>query len=370
MSILDQLDADTRRILETYGFDEATFAALRERVREGSLSPESTVVSDTVEPPDAEEIVRLPEPGDDGHGDAREAGLEALGAGAVASVVLNGGMATRFGGVVKGIVEAVDGRSFLELKIDQAARLASELGADVPVAVMTSFATDAPTRSFVAERGLDEPVYFSQYVSLRLEADGELFRTAEGSPSLYSPGHGDLLPALRESGTLETLRARGVRYLMVSNVDNLPARLDPAVVGSHILAGRPMTVEVVENTGDVGGAPAKVGGKSMILESMRFPKGFDHSTLPVTNVNTVTFDLEALDREFDLTWLYVSKKVEGRPAVQLEHLFHEASAHLETTYLQVPALGPHGRFLPVKTPDDLAQAQDTLRELMARPPLA
>ena len=30
-------------------------------------------------------------------------------------IVLAGGMATRFGGVVKAVVEAVDGRSFLEI---------------------------------------------------------------------------------------------------------------------------------------------------------------------------------------------------------------------------------------------------------------
>ena len=97
--------------------------------------------------------------------------------------------------------------------------------------------------------------------------------------------------------------------------------------------------------------------------------GFDHSRLPVTNVNTVTFDIDALDRDFDLTWLYVEKTVEDRTAVQIEHLYHEASATLPTTYLQVLATGPRGRFLPVKRPADLDAAQPVLRELLASPPL-
>jgi UTP--glucose-1-phosphate uridylyltransferase len=101
------------------------------------------------------------------------------------------------------------------------------------------------------------------------------------------------------------------------------------------------------------------------VESIRFPPGFDHSSLPVTNVNTVTFDLEALDRDFDLSWLYVEKMVEGRQAVQLEQVFHEASASLPTSYLRVPVTGPRSRFVPVKTPEDLAAAQDQLRELLA-----
>jgi UTP--glucose-1-phosphate uridylyltransferase len=156
---------------------------------------------------------------------------------------------------------------------------------------------------------------------------------------------------------------------MVSNVDNLFARLDPVVLGMHIRGGRPMTAEVAENTGTPGGAPARVDGKPMLLESMRFPADFDQSRLPSVNVNTVTFDLDALDRDFDLTRLYVEKKVEGRTAVQLEHLFHEASAFMPTTYLEVPVTGPASRFLPIKTPQDLETAQDELRALVKRPPL-
>lgn len=369
MPVMDQLSLETRRVLDTYGFDERQFTQLQSRVRDGSLSPASNVVRGTVEPPAPEDVVRLPGPGEEGFERARAAGLEILRAGAAASVVLNGGMATRFGGAVKGVVEAVDGKSFLEVKLAQTAQIAAEVGADVSTAVMTSFATDTATRQFLAARGLGEPLFFSQYVSLRLEPDGSLFRTDDGEPSLYGPGHGDFLVAFRRSGTLEKLRSRGVRYVMVSNVDNLPARLDPTVLGTHALAGKPMTVEVVANFGDVGGAPVRVDGRPMILESMRFPPGFDHGRLPVTNVNTATFDLDALDREFDLTWLYVEKKVDGGTAVQLERLFHEAAVFLPTTYLQVEATGPRGRFLPVKMPADLVAAQEPLRQLLARAPL-
>jgi UTP--glucose-1-phosphate uridylyltransferase len=369
VSVLESLDPTTREVLATYGFDEQEFMTLRARVHDGALSPESNIVHGRVEPPRPEDITALPGPDQPGYAEAHAAGLGILRDGAVAAVVLGGGMATRFGGVVKGVVPAVDERSFLELKLGQAADLAEALGASIPVAVMTSFATDAITREFVAERGLPPPLYFSQYVSLRLRPDGELFRTSDGSVSLYSPGHGDLLLALRRSGMLGQLRALGVRYIMVSNVDNVPARLDPVVLGSHVLAGRPMTAEVVANTGDVGGSPARVADQLMIVESMRFPADFDHAQLPVINVNTVTFDLEALDREFDLTWIYVEKAVDGRPAVQLERLYHEASAFMPTTYLLVPPIGPQGRFLPIKTPVDLETAQESLRQILARGPL-
>jgi UTP--glucose-1-phosphate uridylyltransferase len=363
-----ELDAETRGVLDRFGFDAARFAELRERVRTGVLSPDSNIVCGELEPPAAADLVALPDRGDDE--DARAAGMGALAAGRVAAVVLNGGMATRFGGVVKGTVEVLDGRSFLELKLASTAEVAAGLGAAVPVAVMTSFATDAPTREFVAMRRLPEPVWFSQFVSLRLERDGELFRGADGRPSPYAPGHGDFLTAFRRSGVLERLREAGVRHVMVSNVDNLGARIDPAVVGMHLLGGRPVTAEVAAKGGDLGGAPVRLDGRPQLLEAPRFPPSFDQSRIPVFNVNTVTLDLDVLARDYDLTWLYVEKSVDGRTAVQLERVFHEVTAFVPTTFLVVPRDGPRGRFFPIKTPEDLEATRGALRELLATSPLA
>jgi UTP--glucose-1-phosphate uridylyltransferase len=274
-------------------------------------------------------------------------------------------MATRFGGVVKAVLAAVGGMSFLEAKLVQTAALEREVGLAVPVALMTSFATDAAIREHVVERGLGEPIVFNQFVSLRLEASGELYRDAEGRPSLYAPGHGDLYQALQRSGTLDELRARGVRVVTVSNVDNLGARVDPVVVGAHLLGGNPLTCEVARKEGDMGGAPVRVDGRVQLVEGPRFPPEFDQDLTPVFNTNTALFDIDALDVDYDLSWLYVRKAVDGRDAVQLERLYHEASALVPTTYLEVPRRGPRGRFSPIKTPADLERAQDDLRELIS-----
>ena len=121
-------------------------------------------------------------------------------------MILAGGMATRFGGVVKAVLTAVDGMSFLEAKLAQTAALERALDCTVPVALMTSFATDDAVRAHVVERELGDPLVFHQFVSLRLEASGELFLDGSGRPSLYAPGHGDLFQAARRSGTLDELR--------------------------------------------------------------------------------------------------------------------------------------------------------------------
>lgn len=360
-------DRETAVVLERFGFDEPLFEVLRARVADGELSSESNVIRGSIEPPRAGDVTSLPAPGDADYEDTREAGFDALRRGEVAQVVLAGGMATRFGGVVKAVLAAVDGMSFLEAKLMQTAALEREVGLTVPVALMTSFATDAAIRDHVAERDLGDPLVFHQFVSLRLEESGELFRDKEGNVSLYAPGHGDLFPALRRSGTLDALRDRGVRYVTVSNVDNLGARVDPVVVGSHIVSGMRLTCEVARKEGDMGGAPVRTDGRLQLVEGPRFPADFDQDRAPVFNTNTALFHIDVLDAEYDLSWLYVLKEVEGRGAVQLERLYHEVTAFVEAEYLEVPRRGPRGRFLPIKTPADLQQAEGDLRELVSAP---
>jgi hypothetical protein len=119
----------------------------------------------------------------------------------------------------------------------------------------------------------------------------------------------------------------------------------------------------------MGGAPVRVDGKLQLLEGPRFPPGFDQDLVSVFNTNTAVFDLDALDADYDLTWMYVEKAVGERTAVQLERVYHEVTRFLPTTYLVVPRSGPRGRFLPIKTPDDLAAAREDLRELLAASPI-
>lgn len=370
-AILDQVDAPTRETLVHYGFDPARFAALQAGIRSGRISNDANMLTGVVEPPRDADLARLPQRGAPGWEEAYTRGIAAIRAGQVAMAVLNGGMATRFGGVVKGIVEAVEGRSFLEWKLSEAARVAHAAGGEVPCVVMNSFATDEATRDFlgrIGERGemLPEPIFFAQFVSLRMRPDGSLFTDSAGRPSLYGPGHGDFTEALRTSGVFGRLRDRGVRYLMLSNVDNLGARIDPVVVGMHLRGGRPITVEVAaKQPGDAGGAPARVNGRLIHVEGFRFPPGFDQERIRVFNCNSFVFDLDALDQDFPLTWFHVEKEVEGRKAVQLERLVNELTSFLDAQFLEVPRTGPRGRFFPIKAPDDLEEARPALRAMLA-----
>jgi UTP--glucose-1-phosphate uridylyltransferase len=359
-----EFDEKTQRVLDEYGFDQVPFAALAARLAERGFDPDAARLTAEVRLPGAGILTRCPAPGTAEHARLAAIGRRAIAAGEVGTVVLNGGMATRFGGVVKGIVPAARGRSFLDLKIAQI-RIAS--GDRAPILLMNSFATAADTAKHLAALGLVDRVRcFSQFVSVRLTPGGEVFRGAAGAASLHAPGHGDFSYAIARSGELARFVEGGGRWLTLSNVDNLGAGLDPAIIGMHVAGGRPISVELVESyPGDVGGFPAIVGGRVAIVEAFRLPRSFDATTIPVFNTNTFVFDAAILAAHPDLDWFAVRKQVDGRDAIQFERLVGQLTEHAEVAWLEVPREGSASRFLPIKVPADLAARAAELESALA-----
>ncbi len=349
----DAIEAQARerlRGLEELALDRPLISAFAGQLAAGRLGPHVNRFERDPEPVGPDDVELAADFAPQQSARYQALGSEALAAGRVACAVLNGGMATRFGGEVKGVVEAVGGRPFLEIKRAQA------LGrGPLPFLVMNSFATHRATLEFLADRDLEAGVEsFLQGVSLRLTPEGELFEEEGGGISLYAPGHGDFPDAIRDSGLLAKLERRGVSWIMLSNVDNLGAEPDPLVIGYHISHGRPLTCEIAEVArGDVGGTPAWADGRIQIVEGLRFSDAFDFSRLHFVSTNTFLFSLEALAERFPLSWCYVEKTVAGRPAVQMERLVNELSRFVDTAYLATPRSGPQGRFFPIKSPEDL-----------------
>jgi UTP--glucose-1-phosphate uridylyltransferase len=359
-------DVRTAALLARYGFDEALFQRLRQRLRAGAVA-EDNVLRGRVEPPAPEDLYALPPRGSPAFAALTERGERAIAAGEVGVVILAGGMATRFGGGVKAAVEVFPGWSFLALKLADVARTAERLTTRIPVYLLVSFATHDVVEQLgrLAARPTVPVETVPQFLLLRLSPDGELLQGADGKPSPYACGHGDLTFALRASGALARFRQAGGKSLLVSNVDNLGATLEPAVIGAHLERGRAVTVEAVQGEpGDVGGAPARVDGTLQVVESFRFPASFPQETLPVFNTNTFVLDAAAIDRDFELTWFRVRKKVDGREAIQFERLLGEVTAHLPTGLLVVPRHPPDGRFEPIKEPEDLEKRREGIRAIL------
>ena len=358
-------ESDRTQLLEA-GLDLGRLRQHIARVR--SETPEDNFVRGSISAPDATEIESLPPAGSEAYRALERRGLEALEAGHVALVVLAGGMATRMGGVVKALVEALPGHTFLDLRLNETQSNLRRYGKQPPLWIMTSYATDAGIRAALGPRRDGERIAtFQQFVSARLTPEGGIFLGDDGKPSIHAPGHGDLPEALQQSGLIQPFVARGGRVVMMTNLDNLGGTLDPAVIGHHLAHGDPVTSEVVDKVGsDRGGIPARVDGRLVVLEEFRIPPSFDANSVRVFNTNVFHFDARALS-ELDMPWTFfrVTKKVDGRSAIQFERLVNEITFRLPTHYLRVPRSGPDARFLPVKDLDEL-EARRAENELIAR----
>ncbi len=385
---LADLPAPLQEHLGRSGFDAERLITLArpimERARSGAPpgagAGDRNRIGGRVEPPREGDIVDAPTPGTEVHRRLEDKGLAAIAGGEVALCVLAGGMATRMGGVVKALVEACDGRTFLDLRLAESAAWRKRVGVAVPLWLMTSESTDGGIRAALAKSGAPDGVStFTQDVGLRLTREGRLFRGDDGQPSTYSPGHGDLPDALRRSGLLRDFVAGGGRTVWIANLDNLGASVDAALLGAFLERDRDVMVEVAPKAeGDRGGIPVwadapDAGGdggaavrRLQVLEEFRLPKDFDAEAVRVFNTNTFLVRAQALlGAQVRWSWFEVEKKVEGRVAVQFERLLQELTSAMPAAYARVPREGAASRFLPVKDHGELARRAADIRAAAA-----
>jgi UTP--glucose-1-phosphate uridylyltransferase len=359
--MLETLPPDVAATLREFHFDRIPFDSLRARVAAATDLEEMHRIREPIQPGSPSAVRTMPD-AKSAEGQALAAeGAAAIARGELAAVVLAGGMATRFGSTVKALATLFDDSPvrFIDAKLADIARGGQ---GHVDTTFMTSFATDAAIAKALEGTRAHRA---RQFASLRLTQKGELFHDSHGHVSMHATGHGDLPAALAVSGALARLRAKGVRTVLMSNVDNLGATLDPAVYAMHRKLGSAITVELVSKiTGDKGGIPVSLDGRLVLAEAFRLPKGFPQDDFPMFNTNTLWLDLDALDGKFPWTWCIAKKKVDGLEAIQLERLVGELTWWKPTSYLQVPRAGAASRFLPVKDLDELERSRPAIETVL------
>jgi UTP--glucose-1-phosphate uridylyltransferase len=376
---LGGLTEAAREKLARAGFDAAWFlsmaAPLREAEKRGLDAASERVrrqqrnrLAGPARAPETGDILEPPAPGSERHAALVRAGLEALGRGEVALCVMSGGMATRMGGVVKAMEPVFDARTFLDHRLAEARLWRERTGHVLPLWLMTSEATRGPIEAAIAASGAQGfASCFDQGLALRLTPAGHVFVDARGEVQTYATGHGDLVDALRKSGLLHRFVEGGGKVVMIANLDNLGATIDPALVGLFLERHERCMVEVVEKeANDRGGIPVLVEGKLQVLEEFRLPEGFDPAEVRVFNTNTFHVDARTLlEVPIDWHWCEVEKKVQDATVIQFERLLQELTAATTSTYVRVPREGEGARFMPVKDFAELERRKESIRLVLA-----
>jgi len=291
---------------------------------------------------------------------------------------LNGGLGTSMGmDKAKSLLPVRDGKSFLDLIVEQVQHARSETGARLPLILMNSFRTQDDSLAALAKHeglavdGL--PLDFLQNQEPKLRTDDLTPVTWEADPTLEwcPPGHGDLYTALLASGVLRQLLDAGFRYASVSNSDNLGAAPNPTIAGWFAASGAPYAAELCRRTAAdrKGGhlAVRKSDGRLILRDTAQTPADemdyfTDEHRHPYFHTNNLWFDLEqiaaALEARGAVLGLPLIRNVKtvdpifsSSPEVfQIETAMGAAIEVFEGA--TAIAVGRE-RFLPVKTTNDL-----------------
>ena len=337
------------------------------------------IPEDTIEPLTRIDSIEDVEIGED---DAREALSRTV------LIKLNGGLGTSMGmDRAKSLLPVRDGKSFLDLLVDQvmAARRLHRVA--LPLIFMDSFRTRRDTLAALAEHpGIEVdglPLDFLQNREPKLRADDLTPVTWEADPDLEwcPPGHGDIYTALVASGVLDALLERGYTYAMTSNSDNLGASPSARIAGWFAASGAPYAPEMCRRTpADVKGghlAVRKSDGRIILRDTAQTPGDqmhyfTDQFRHPFFHTNNLWFDLKVLRDTLaerggilGLPLIKNSKTVDpadssSTPVIQLETAMGAAVEAFEgATAIEVP----RSRFLPVKTTNDLLLVRSDVYEV-------
>jgi len=291
---------------------------------------------------------------------------------------LNGGLGTGMGlDKAKSLLEVTGGNTFLDLIAKQVEWMKKTYSMpDLKFMLMNSFSTSSDTLAALSkypDLGTGDDLQFVQNKAPKVTADGFAPATWPADPGheWCPPGHGDLYPAMLGSGTLEKLLAKGIKYMFVSNSDNLGATMDLRLLTYFADSGAPFLMEVAARTDadKKGGhlAVMKEKGGLTLRESAQCPKDDEAAFQDVSkytyfNTNNLWVHLGKLDELFKasggalpLPVMKNDKTVDPRDkkstkVIQLETAMGAAISCFEGAQaIKIPRT----RFAPVKKCDDL-----------------
>lgn len=223
---------------------------------------------------------------------ATEAGEKALADGGVGAILVAGGQGTRLRcNGPKGLypIGAVSNATLFEILLGKLSAIRRRYGRDVPLAIMTSSATDAETRAYLERASFcglhpDRVLVFQQADLPALAIDTlSMLLDARDHIAMAPDGHGGMLRALSKAGGLDWFGRQGVEHVASFQVDNPLVRpLDPEFLGMHLLNQADITTQVVEkrDPGERVGVVVEADGVTRVVEYSDLPEPLARERLP------------------------------------------------------------------------------------------
>jgi len=212
-------------------------------------------------------------------------GSRALGDGRIGAILVAGGQGSRLGSTEpKGLypIGPVSEQNLFEVLLGKLAAVRRRFGARVPLAIMTSSATDTLTRQFLEDRGFcghhrSAVLVFQQHDLPALDAvTGQLLLDASDHIAMAPDGHGGMLGALARCGGLDWFSSHGVEQVVSFQVDNpLAMPLNGEFLGYHLLTHADFSTQVVRKQD-----PAERVG--VVVESDGAYRVVEYSDLPAS----------------------------------------------------------------------------------------
>ncbi|MCB5260664.1 MAG: UTP--glucose-1-phosphate uridylyltransferase [Candidatus Cloacimonetes bacterium] len=299
----------------------------------------------------------------------------------IAVVKLNGGLGTSMGlSKAKSLLPVKGNMNFLDIITRHILALRSSSGYDIQLLFMNSYATHQDTLNYLMRypdlQTQSLPISFMQNKFPRIRQE-ELapFNSSDKTQRWNPPGHGDIYTAISTTGILDSLIAKGYKYMFVSNSDNLGAAVDPRIASYMAKNDIPFLMEVCERTemDKKGGHLAQdAEGNLLLREIAQCPaddlNNFqDINKYKYFNTNNLWIDLNALDWHLItndglmiLPLIVNPKEVEGTKVFQLETAMGAAISSFSGAKALVV---PRERFAPVKKTNDLLAIWSDLYEL-------
>ena len=326
---------------------------------------------------------------------ADAAGEAALRAGKVAALTVAGGQGSRLGfDGPKGTypIAPVSGKTLFQYFAESLQSAARKYAAPIHWYIMTSTLNDKPTREFFAAHnyfGLaaDSVHFFTQGFMPAVGYDGKLLMSSKGSLALSPDGHGGTLLALRKSGMLDDMQARGVEYLSYFQVDNpLVPVVDKRFIGLHILESSEMSAITLTKTNayEKVGNFCIVNGKLHVIEYSDLPEELANAVDDAGQLKFIAGSpaIHVISRAFvekltaagklELPWHRADKKIptiaEPKPeapnGVKLESFIFDALALAGKTLVLE---GDRAEmFAPTKNPTGVDSVESCREMLIAR----